>query len=309
MIFNHVPVLLNECLDALNIKEDGIYVDATLGRAGHSAKILEKCNKGHLYCFDQDQQAIEEGRLILEKINHNFTIFHDNFSHIYERLAELGLEGKIDGIMFDLGVSSPQFDDPSRGFSYKVDARLDMRMDQNNPLDAYQIVNNYKEEELRKIFFLYGEDKYSNAIAHNIVKYRQDKAIETTLELVEIIKKSKPKKELSKPGHPAKQIFQALRIEVNKEYDALRKGLLGATKLLKHGGRLLVISFHSGEDKIIKSYFRELCVVVGDRLNIPSVNKLVEYKLINHKPIIASEEELAKNHRSKSAKLRIIERL
>jgi 16S rRNA (cytosine1402-N4)-methyltransferase len=215
---------------------------------------------------------------------------------------------EVDGILMDLGVSSPQFDEGERGFSYKEEARLDMRMDQRQDLTAYQIVNTYDFEDLLKIFQIYGEEKYSYSIAKNIIKARELKPIETTLELVEIIKKSKPMKELKKVGHPAKQVFQALRIAVNDELNVLVKALESALRHLKPGGRLAVITFHSGEDRIVKNIFKEAAVEIGNRLDIPLTTKAKEFDLINRKPIVGSEAELEMNHRSASAKLRIIAR-
>ena len=230
-----------------------------------------------------------------------------NFSELETILANLGIK-EVDGILMDLGVSSPQFDKGERGFSYKEDARLDMRMDQRQDLTAYQIINNYALEDLTKIFQIYGEEKYSYSIAKNIIKAREAKPIETTLELVEIIKRSKPMKELKKVGHPAKQVFQALRIAVNDELNVLEKALTAALKHLKPGGRLAVITFHSGEDRIVKNYFKEAAISEGNRIDGPMLEKEKEFDLINRKPIVASEAELEMNHRSASAKLRIIAR-
>ena len=240
----HIPVLLKETITGLNIKPDGIYVDLTLGRGGHSGEILKKLQKGHLYGVDQDEVAIEESRRYLETISNNFTLIHKNFSHLDEILEENQVE-YVDGILMDLGVSSPQFDEGDRGFSYREDARLDMRMDQRNPLTAYDIVNSYSLDEIFRILRDYGEEKFAYSIAKNIVKARETKPIETTFQLVEIIKKSKPMKELAKAGHPAKQSFQALRIAVNDELNVLTIALNKALKALRpHGGRLAVITFH-----------------------------------------------------------------
>lgn len=305
----HIPVLLNEVITNLNLKKDGIYVDLTLGRAGHSQEILKRIPDGKLIAFDQDKQAIEESKPILDNVASNYHLVHDNFQNVMVDLRKLNID-KVDGVLMDLGVSSPQFDDPTRGFSYNHDSELDMRMNQDSSLNARTIVNTYSLNELLRVFKEYGEDKYSYQIAKNIVKYRETKPINTTLELVDIIKKSKPAKELSKVGHPAKQIFQALRIEVNNEYEVLKDAIYQVLDLLKEGGRLLVITFQSGEDKIVKKIFKEKTVIEGNRINdyvIPN-NKL-EYKLINKNVIIASKEELENNHRSKSAKLRIIERI
>ena len=303
----HIPVLLNEVINGLNIKPSGTYVDLTVGRGGHSSEILSRLENGHLICVDQDEEAIEASKARLSKISNNFEIVRYNFSHLEEILQEKGIE-EVDGILMDLGVSSPQFDKGERGFSYNSDARLDMRMDQRQELSAYEIINNYALEDLTKIFQIYGEEKYSYSIAKNIIKAREIKPIETTLELVEIIKKSKPMKELKKVGHPAKQVFQALRIAVNDELNVLEKTLKVALRHLKPGGRLAVITFHSGEDRIVKNIFKDAAVEVGNRLDGPMATIEKDYILINHKPITASESELEKNHRSASAKLRIIAR-
>lgn len=304
----HIPVLLNETIAGLNINPDGIYVDLTLGRGGHSGEILKRLKNGHLYGIDQDQEAIEESEQYLKTISDNFTIIHQNFSHLEEILSEFHIS-EVDGILMDLGVSSPQFDEGDRGFSYREDAPLDMRMDQRNSLSAYQMVNQYSLDEIFRILRDYGEEKYAYSIAKNIVKAREQKPIETTFQLVEIIKKSKPMKELSKVGHPAKQTFQALRIAVNDELNVLEIALKQALKALKpHGGRLAVITFHSLEDRIVKNIFKDAAVSEGNRIDGPSVNKEKDYLLVNRKPIVASEDELKENHRSQSAKLRIIER-
>ena len=303
----HIPVLLNETIQGLNIKESGTYVDLTVGRGGHSSEILARLKDGRLICVDQDEEAIVASTARLSKISNNFEMVRANFSELETILANLGIK-EVDGILMDLGVSSPQFDKGERGFSYKEDARLDMRMDQRQDLTAYQIINNYGLEDLTKIFQIYGEEKYSYSIAKNIIKAREAKPIETTLELVEIIKRSKPMKELKKVGHPAKQVFQALRIAVNDELNVLEKALTAALKHLKPGGRLAVITFHSGEDRIVKNYFKEAAISEGNRIDGPMLEKEKEFDLINRKPIVASEAELEMNHRSASAKLRIIAR-
>ena len=304
----HIPVLLNETITGLNIKPDGIYVDLTLGRGGHSGEILKKLQKGHLYGVDQDETAIEESRRYLETISNNFTLIHKNFSFLDQIMEENQIE-YADGILMDLGVSSPQFDEGDRGFSYREDARLDMRMDQRNPLTAYDIVNTYSLDEIFKILRDYGEEKFAYSIAKNIVKARESKPIETTFQLVEIIKRSKPMKELAKAGHPAKQSFQALRIAVNDELNVLQIALNKALKALRpHGGRLAVITFHSLEDRIVKNVFKDAAISEGNRYDIPVQVKEKEYQLITRKPIVADEQELEINHRSISAKLRIIER-
>ena len=303
----HIPVLLNEVITGLNIKSSGTYVDLTVGRGGHSSEILARLKEGHLICVDQDEEAIVASQARLSKISNNFEIVRSNFSHLEEILKDKGIE-EVDGILMDLGVSSPQFDKGERGFSYKEDARLDMRMDQRQDLTAYNIINTYSLEDLTKIFQIYGEEKYSFSIAKNIIKARELAPIETTFQLVDIIKRSKPMKELKKVGHPAKQVFQALRIAVNDELNVLEKALKAALKHLKPGGRLAVITFHSGEDRIVKNIFKDAAISVGNRFDGPMLEQEKDYILINHKPITASEKELEFNHRSASAKLRIIAR-
>ena len=304
----HIPVLLNETISGLSIKPDGIYIDLTVGRGGHSGEILKKLKKGHLYAFDQDKEAIIESQKYLETISQSFTLIHKNFSSLKETLEELNVT-YVDGILMDLGVSSPQFDEGDRGFSYKEDAPLDMRMDQRNSLTAYEIVNRYSLEEITSILREYGEEKFAYQIAKNIVKAREITPIETTFQLVDIIKRSKPMKELAKAGHPAKQSFQALRIAVNDELNVLTLTLRDALKALRpNGGRLAVITFHSLEDRIVKNIFKEAAVSEGNRIDIPSHIEEKEYELITRKPIVASDDELIINHRAQSAKLRIIER-
>ena len=303
----HIPVLLNEVIEGLNIKPSGIYLDLTVGRGGHSSEILSRLTTGRLIALDQDEEAIIASQKRLEKISSNFKIIRSNFSLLDEVLNSEGVK-EVDGILMDLGVSSPQFDQGERGFSYNSDARLDMRMDQRQSLTAYQIVNTHSLQDLDKILREYGEEKYSYSIAKNIIKAREIAPIETTFQLVDIIKKSKPMKELKKVGHPAKQVFQALRIAVNDELNVLVKALESALRHLKPGGRLAVITFHSGEDRIVKNIFKEAAVDVGDRIDGPNIQKEKEFDLINRKPIAASEDELKRNHRSASAKLRIIAR-
>ena len=307
----HIPVLLNETIEGLNIKENGIYVDLTLGRGGHSKEILKHLKNGRLISFDKDETAILESSKNLEEFSAKFTGIHDDFRNFRKHLDEFKIE-KIDGIMADLGVSSPQFDDVSRGFSYKENARLDMRMDQRQNFSAYELINNYSLKDLTRVFREYGEDKYSYQIANKIVKVRETKQIETTSELVEIIKSCKPQKELAKKGHPAKQIFQAIRIEVNDELGALKEVLKDALSSLKVGGRACFITFHSLEDRIVKNAFNEVSKVEGTRHNVfelPSEKDLPDYRLVNNKVITATDKELEINPRSKSAKLRIIERV
>ena len=303
----HIPVLLNEVIEGLNIKSDGIYFDLTLGRGGHSKEILKRLDKGHLYGVDQDITAINECKDNLKDYSDKVTFIHNNFANLEDILKQYNIN-YVDGILMDLGVSSPQFDEGDRGFSYRSDAPLDMRMDIDNPLNAKMVVNTYSLNELCRIFKDYGEEKYAYQIAKNIVKAREVKPIETTYELVDIIKKSKPMRELAKAGHPAKQAFQALRIEVNKELDVLKIAIESAIKALRpHGGRLAIITFQSLEDRIVKNAFKDQSVVVGNRID-GYMEKEKEYRLVNNKPITASEEELNNNPRAHSAKLRIIER-
>ena len=308
---NHIPVLLNETIEGLNVKPDGIYVDLTLGRGGHSKEVLKRLKTGRLISFDKDETAIQESKANLAEFSEKFTGIHDDFRNFRKDLDDLGID-KIDGIMADLGVSSPQFDDVSRGFSYKDDARLDMRMDRRQKFSAYELINTYSLNELTRVFREYGEDKFSYQIAKKIVEKRAEKPIETTSELVDIIKSVKPQKELMKKGHPAKQIFQAIRIEVNDELGALKVALKDALASLKIGGRACFITFHSLEDRLVKNAFNEVSKVEGTRHNVfalPTEKDLPDFKLVNNKVIIANENELENNPRSKSAKLRIIERV
>ena len=255
----HISVLLEESISALNLKEDSIIVDCTLGYGGHSSYILQRIKRGVLFAFDQDSEAIRHSTNRLSAIGTNFTIIKSNFVNLREELEKRNVH-EVDGILFDLGVSSPQLDDASRGFSYHEDAKLDMRMDKENKLSAYEVVNNYTQEELTKIFYKYGEDKFSRNIAKKIVEHRKQKPIETTLELVEIIKSAVPMK-FRKDKHPARQIFQAIRIEVNHELDVLEPALEQALSLIKVGGRVAVITFHSLEDRIVKQVFKEKCKI------------------------------------------------
>lgn len=308
MCSEHVTVLLRETVDALDVKPNGTYVDMTLGRGGHSSLILSKLSMyGRLIGIDQDIDAINKTKSRLEKQGKKVYLFQTNFQNFNQCLRQLEIE-EVDGFVFDLGVSSPQFDDKDRGFSYRMDARLDMRMDRTQYLDAYRVVNEYSVKDLTRIFREYGEEKFAFQIAKNIEKARSEKPIETTFDLVEIIKKTLPPKVLEKKGHPAKQVFQAIRIEVNNELNVLEDTLKRAIATLKIGGRCAVISFHSLEDRIVKEIFKSNSFVEGDRLNF-NTEKEVKYKLVNKKVIIPSEEELEDNPRSKSAKLRVIERI
>lgn len=309
---SHIPVLLEKAIDYLNIKPSGTYVDLTIGRAGHSKEILRKLSQqGRLIGFDQDERAISESNNALSQIGKNFTLVHDNFKNLRQDLHKLDIT-RVDGFLMDLGVSSPQLDEISRGFSYKEKAKLDMRMDIAQPLTAEYIVNNYSLKELSRIFRDYGEDKYAYQVAKKIIQIREDHPIEYTSQLVDIIKSAKPMKELAKKGHPAKQIFQALRIEVNDEFGVLKTALEDALDILNKGGRLIVITFHSGEDRIVKEIFRSRTVIEGTRKNVfqlPSEDKKPSYRLVNNKVIVPSEEEVVSNHRAHSAKMRIIEKL
>ena len=305
----HISVLLQESIDALNLKEDSIIVDCTLGYGGHSSYILQRIKKGFLFAFDQDSEAIRHSTNRLQAIGTNFTIIKSNFVNLKEELEKREVT-EVDGILFDLGVSSPQLDDATRGFSYHEDARLDMRMDKSNPLSAYEVVNTYSQKELADIFYKYGEDKFSRNIAKKIVEYRAQKPIETTLELVEIIKSAVPMKK-RKEKHPARQIFQAIRIEVNHELDVLEPALEQALSLLKVGGRVAVITFHSLEDRIVKQYFKEKCKIDDKVKGLPNIPEeyLPDFQLVVNKAILPSKEELEHNNRSRSAKLRVIERI
>ena len=305
----HISVLLEEAVSALNLDENSIVVDATLGYAGHSSEILKRIKRGRLFAFDQDSEAIKYSTDRLNSIGTNFTIIKSNFVHLKEKLNELGVE-KVDACLFDLGVSSPQLDEQERGFSYHLDAKLDMRMNQEQEFSAYDVVNTYSKEELTKIFNDYGESKFSRNIANKIIEYRKTKNIETTLELAEIIKTAVPMK-FRIDKHPAKQIFQAIRIEVNHELDVIEPALEQALSMLNVGGRVAVITFHSLEDRIVKRYFKnvsEIDIKVKGLPNIPE-EYLPDYKLVVNKAILPSKEELENNNRARSAKLRVIEKI
>ncbi len=309
MMEKHISVLLNETISSLNLNENSIIVDATLGYGGHSSNILERINKGYLFAFDQDSEAIRHSTDRLSEIGTNFTIIKSNFVHMKEELEKRGVS-QVDGVLFDLGVSSPQLDDPERGFSFHNDAKLDMRMDKSQKLSAYDVVNKYSKEDLTRIFYKYGEDKFSNNIAKKIVEYRATKPIETTLELVEVIKSAVPMK-FRFDKHPARQIFQAIRIEVNHELDVIEPALEQALELLSVGGRVCVITFHSLEDRIVKNFFKEKCEIdkkVKGMPNIP-LEYLPDFRLVSNKAIVPSDEELDNNPRARSSKLRVIERI
>ncbi len=301
----HITVLKEEAVNALNIKENGIYVDATLGGGGHSSLILSKLKGGHLYSFDQDDYAISRAKEILDQVASNYTIIKSNFVNLKQKLNELGVE-HIDGILYDLGVSSFQFDMEERGFSYRLDGPLDMRMNQNQELSAKTIVNEWPTSKLIEIFYRYGEEKFAKQIAFQIDKVRKEHEISTTFELVDIIKSALPQKVLKQKGHPAKQVFQALRVAVNDELTVFEKSLLDALDMLNPDGRAVVITFQSLEDRICKSIFKE-----KSTLDIPNglpiiIKEEAPFELISRKPILPSEEELNHNNRSHSAKMRIL---
>ena len=305
----HVSVLLNESIENLNIKEDGIYVDCTLGFAGHSKEILKRIKKGKLFAFDQDGEAINYSKKILDQISGNYEIIKSNFAFIKSELNKRGIE-KVDGVLFDLGVSSVQLDEAERGFSFHKDAKLDMRMDTDQSFSAYDVVNDYSKEELEKIFFNYGEEKYSRSIASAIVRERENKKIETTLELTEIIRESVPEK-YRRTHHPARKVFQAIRIEVNKELDVFTKALNDAIDMLNPGGRICVITFHSLEDRICKKIFKEKSEIDSVFKGLPDKDIPLEYrpKLKLIAKIKPSKKELVDNNRSRSSILRVAEKM
>lgn len=302
----HISVLLYECIENLNLKDDSVIVDCTLGYGGHSSEILKRITKGKLYSFDQDDEAIKSAKNRLDKIGNNYTIIRSNFVNLESEIKKY--ENSVDGILYDLGVSSPQLDEAERGFSFHNDAELDMRMDKTSPLTAYDVVNNYSYEKLTNILYKYGEEKYASSIAKKIIKERELKPIKTTLELVEIIKSAVPEK-YKRDKHPARKTFQAIRIEVNKELDVFESSLRQALDLVKIGGRVCVITFHSLEDKICKNIFKSVSEVDKNLRNMPIIpdELMPKYKVIaNIKP---SLEELANNNRARSARLRVIERV
>lgn len=310
-MFEHVTVLKEEAVDGLNIKPDGIYVDCTLGGAGHSELILSRLSKsGKLYAFDQDDMALLHAENKLERYKDQVVLIKSNFRYMKEKLLEVGVT-EVDGVLFDLGVSSPQLDVAERGFSYHQDAPLDMRMDQTAPLSAYEVVNHWDYSDLVRIFFKYGEEKFSKQIARKIESYREKKPIETTAELVELIKEGIPAPARRTGGHPAKRVFQAIRIAVNDELKVFEEAIEDAISIARTGGRICVITFHSLEDRICKTTFSKWSK--GPELPpglpfIPDEYK-PELKLITRKPILPSEDEMEKNKRARSAKLRIAEKL
>lgn len=304
----HKSVLLDETIDLLDVKPDGIYVDCTLGRGGHSSEILRRLKTGHLYAFDMDQKAIDEGTPRLEAISDRFTCIHAPFDELDSVLDSFGV-GKVDGILMDLGVSSPQFDDGARGFSYREDARLDMRMDQDQALSAWDVVNAYTQEDLTRILKLYGEEPFAGKIAAAIVRARQTAPVDTTFQLTDVIRQALPQAVLRKKGHPAKRTFQAIRIEVNRELAQLESVLQQGLDRLKPGGRMAVITFHSLEDRLVKNAFKEAAVPPRTDRRLPQTGEEKrQYRLLTRKPVTADLQELQDNNRAHSAKLRGIER-
>lgn len=307
----HIPVMLDETITLLNVKPDGVYVDCTLGRAGHSKAILEKLVTGKLYAFDADQTAINESKMILRGFDKDYSLIKSNFVNLQQELTQRNVD-LVDGIIYDLGISSPQVDDEQRGFSYKTNNRLDMRMDQSQRLTAWDIVNTYSYQDLKDIIKTYGEEPFAPVIAKNIVNLRAKAPIDTTEQLTNIIKNSLPAKQKNKSHHPAKKTYQAIRIAVNNELESLKTSLLQALKLLKPKARIVVISFHSLEDRIVKNIFLD---VVKDplgeiyaKLPVPSSWKS-NYRIITKKPVIPTDQEINDNPRSRSAKVRVIERI
>lgn len=308
--FHHISVLLQECLDGLAIKPDGIYIDGTLGGAGHSSQIVKRLTTGRLIGIDRDPVALKAASERLEPYKDRVTLVHSNFCDMAQVLKDLGLTG-VDGILLDLGVSSPQLDDSARGFSYMADAPLDMRMNNEDVLSAYTVVNTWSQEELKRILFDYGEERYAPRIAGAICRRREEKPIETTLELVDIIRSAMPPQALREKQHPAKRSFQAIRIAVNDELGSVEKAMEDAIPLLNPGGRLAVITFHSLEDRIVKNAMAEASKGCTCPPNFPVCvcGRKPQVKLISRKPIVATEEELEANPRSRSAKLRVCEKL
>lgn len=311
MEFAHIPVMLDECLEGLNIKADGTYVDGTVGGAGHSIEIVKRLSEnGRLICVDKDEDALKAAGERLAPYKDRVTFIHDDYKNLVNELDSIGV-GKVDGILLDLGVSSYQLDNAERGFSYMKDAPLDMRMDRSQRISAHEVVNGYTESELARILFDYGEEKLARQIARNIVRARSEKPIETTLELAKIVEDTYPAKTRWKFGHPAKRTFQAIRIEVNDELSSLGEAVTAMARRLEKGGRMAVITFHSLEDRIVKSAFKELSLACTCPPDFPVCvcGKVQEVELVNKKPITANEEELENNSRSQSAKLRVIEKL
>ena len=308
--FHHISVLLNECIEGLAIKPDGIYIDGTLGGAGHSSQIVKRLTTGRLIGIDRDPVALKAAGERLDPYKNNVTLVHSNFCEMAQVVKELGLPG-VDGILLDLGVSSPQLDDGARGFSYMADAPLDMRMNNEDLLTAHTVVNTWSQEELKRILFDYGEERYAPRIAGAICRRREEKSIETTLELVDIIRSAMPAQALREKQHPAKRSFQAIRIAVNDELGSVERAMEAAIPLLNPGGRLAVITFHSLEDRIVKNAMAEAAKGCTCPPSFPVCvcGKKPKVKLISRKPIVATEEELEVNPRSRSAKLRVCEKL
>lgn len=311
MEFKHVPILLDECIENLNIRPGRIYVDCTVGGAGHSREIVKKIEDGKLICFDQDETALNVAKKRLEDYSDRVFFIKDNFKNIKKDLQNIGIE-KVDGILMDIGVSSYQIDEDKRGFSYMHDAQLDMRMDQSNPISAKDIVNTYSKEDLENIIFKYSDEKWAKRIAEFICKEREIKPIETTFELVDVIEKAIPKKvRMNQKGHSSKKTFQAIRIEVNKELDVLEKAVGDCIDLLNLGGRICIITFHSLEDKICKEIFkdRQRGCICPPEIPVCVCNHKPEIKILTRKPIEPSKEELKQNSRARSAKLRVAEKI
>jgi 16S rRNA (cytosine1402-N4)-methyltransferase len=308
--FYHVSVLLQECLDGLNIKPDGIYVDGTLGGAGHSSQIAKRLTTGRLIGIDRDTVALTAAGKRLEPYQENVTLVHSNFCEMAQVLKDLNIPG-VDGILLDLGVSSPQLDDGERGFSYMADAPLDMRMNREDPLTAHVVVNTWSQEELKRILYTYGEERYAPQIASAICRRREEKTIDTTLELVDVIRSAMPAAALREKQHPAKRSFQAIRIAVNDELGSVERVLRDAMDLLNPGGRLAIITFHSLEDRIVKTAMADAAkgCTCPSHFPVCVCGKKPKVKLISRKPIVASQEELDVNPRSRSAKLRVCEKL
>ena len=308
--FHHVSVLLQECIDGLAIKPDGIYVDGTLGGAGHSSQIAKRLTTGRLIGIDRDPVALKAAGERLKPYEDRVTLVHSNFCHMAQVLEDLNIPG-VDGILLDLGVSSPQLDDGARGFSYMADAPLDMRMNSQDTLSAHEVVNTWPQEELKRILYTYGEERYAPQIAGAICRRRAEKPIETTLELVDIIRSAMPPAALREKQHPAKRSFQAIRIAVNDELGAVEKIMKDAVELLNPGGRLAIITFHSLEDRIVKNGMADAAKGCTCPPNFPVCvcGKKPKVKLISRKPIISGEEELERNPRARSAKLRVCEKL
>lgn len=310
MGFNHISVLLEECIEGLNIRPEGIYVDGTLGGAGHSFEIARRLTKGWLIGFDQDEAAIAAAKKRLAPYGEKVHLIHSNFENLRSALEDLGVL-RIDGLLLDLGVSSEQLDKAERGFSYMQDAPLDMRMDRGQALSAFEVVNTYSEEELRRIIRDYGEENWAAKIARVIADRRREREIRTTFELVELIRIAVPKKKRDEGVHPAKRTFQAIRIEVNRELEIIETAILDAFGLLAPGGRICVISFHSLEDRIVKRTYQKLTAgcICPKEFPVCVCGRLPQGKILTKKPLLASEEELRRNPRSRSAKLRILEKM